>query len=124
MLDGNRATPPANISMLSNVAPSYATGSRARYCDLSCHLQPLLSSRLRSEPALSVFGDTVTNERRLRTDHIAYGQPAPAPPLHPRRAAALGDGLFVRRELRDTPSIQGALLPGRRYATAVLQPPG
>ena len=37
-----------------------------------------------------------------------------------RRAVALGDGLFVAGDHRDTPSTQGALVSGRRAAEAVL----
>jgi hypothetical protein len=44
-------------------------------------------------------------------------QPAP---LRARRPVALGDGLFVAGDHRDTASIQGALASGRRAARAVL----
>ncbi len=37
-----------------------------------------------------------------------------------RRDVALGDGLFVAGDHRDTPSQQGALVSGRRTAEAVL----
>jgi predicted NAD/FAD-dependent oxidoreductase len=36
-----------------------------------------------------------------------------------RRPVALGDGVFVCGDHRDTPSIQGALVSGRRAAAAV-----
>ena len=41
-------------------------------------------------------------------------------PLRTRRPVDLGDGRFVVGDHRDTPSIQGALVSGRRGATAVL----
>jgi|GEM_PF-4513427 len=41
------------------------------------------------------------------------------PPLHPRTAVSLGDGLFVCGDYRDTASIQGALVSGNRAAEAV-----
>ena len=48
--------------------------------------------------------------------------PAAPPPLgNLRRPVALGDGLFVAGDSRDTPSIQGAMVSGRRAATAVLR---
>ncbi|MCO1657096.1 FAD-dependent oxidoreductase [Pseudonocardia humida] len=37
-----------------------------------------------------------------------------------RGPVALGDGLFVAGDHRDTPSTQGALVSGRRAAEAVL----
>ncbi|MGH3929492.1 MAG: FAD-dependent oxidoreductase [Pseudonocardiaceae bacterium] len=45
-----------------------------------------------------------------------------APPTSDRlrRDAALGDGLFVAGDHRATPSLQGALVSGRRAAQAVL----
>jgi hypothetical protein len=42
------------------------------------------------------------------------------PPLDARRPVALGDGLFVAGDHRDTASSQGALVSGRRAADAVL----
>ena len=44
----------------------------------------------------------------------------PPTPDRLRRDTALGDGLFVTGDHRDTPSIQGALVSGRRAARAVL----
>jgi hypothetical protein len=43
------------------------------------------------------------------------------PPLDVRRPVDLGDGLFVAGDHRDTASIQGALVSGRRAADAVLR---
>lgn len=45
--------------------------------------------------------------------------PAALPPFVLRKPVALGDGLFVVGDHRDTPSIQGALVSGRRGARAV-----
>jgi hypothetical protein len=48
--------------------------------------------------------------------------PAAPPPLGDlRRPVELGDGLFVAGDSRDTPSIQGAMVSGRRAAAAVLR---
>jgi predicted NAD/FAD-dependent oxidoreductase len=38
-----------------------------------------------------------------------------------RSGVALGDGLYVCGDHRDTPSTQGALVSGRRAATEVLR---
>ncbi len=40
-------------------------------------------------------------------------------PLTLRQPARLSDGLFIAGDHRDTASIQGALVSGRRAATAV-----
>jgi hypothetical protein len=42
------------------------------------------------------------------------------PPLDLRQPVALGDGLYVAGDHRDTASIQGAIVSGRRAAAAVL----
>ena len=56
----------------------------------------------------------------LHTAEVPRALPAlpAASPL--RRDVALGDGLFVAGDHRDTPSQQGALVSGRRAAEAVL----
>jgi hypothetical protein len=61
----------------------------------------------------------VSEWEHLRTDVIPHGQPAQAPPLHPKQRVALGDGLFVCGDHRDTASIQGAMFSGERTAAAV-----
>ena len=43
------------------------------------------------------------------------------PPLDVRRPVALGDGVFVAGDHRDSASSQGALVSGRRAADAVLE---
>jgi hypothetical protein len=45
---------------------------------------------------------------------------APPPQGRLRKPVALGDGLFVAGDHRDSPSIQGALASGWRTAGAVL----
>jgi len=50
---------------------------------------------------------------------IPAAQPEQLPPLRVRQPVDLGDGLFVAGDHRDTASIQGALVSGRRAAVAV-----
>ena len=66
------------------------------------------------------WGPQVNQWRTLRVDRIAHGQPNDAPPSAPKQRVALGEGLFVCGDHRDTPSIQGALFSGRRCAAAIL----
>jgi hypothetical protein len=54
---------------------------------------------------------------------IAHALPAQCAPLHHRRPVTVGSGLFVCGDHRDTASIQGALVSGRRGARAVLAEP-
>lgn len=51
---------------------------------------------------------------------VAHCHPEQHPLFSPKRLAALGQGLFVCGDHRDTSSIQGALFLGRRCAQAAL----
>jgi hypothetical protein len=56
----------------------------------------------------------------LAVHEIPHALPRTLPPLDVRRPVDLTDGRFVVGDHRDTPSIQGALVSGRRGARAVL----
>jgi len=114
----------ANSIVLTNAAPEYSADGRA-----------LIATSLVGGAADAPL-DVVT--RRLgdlwstdasRWEHIAtYAVPAalpafdaPSPLRRSVRVAPMGSGLFVCGDHRDTPSIQGALVSGRRAAEAVLE---
>jgi len=121
MLDGDEAGPAPNVAVMSEVAPSYAPHGRALIAAAvpgPAALDPDLTGRVRVQ-LTRWFGSTTGEWEHLRTDVIPHGQPAQAPPLSPKRRVALGDGLFVCGDHRDTASIQGALYSGGRVADAV-----
>ncbi|HSK58571.1 MAG TPA: hypothetical protein VK935_05905, partial [Actinomycetospora sp.] len=69
-----------------------------------------------------LYGAPVGAWEELATVRVPRALPAAVPPTpaglqHP---VALGDGLFVAGDHRDTPSVQGALVSGRRSAQAAL----
>jgi phytoene dehydrogenase-like protein len=68
------------------------------------------------------FGSAVDGWRHLRTYRIHHAQPAQVPPaLSPvQRPVKLHDGLYVCGDHRDSASIHGALLSGRRAADAIV----
>jgi phytoene dehydrogenase-like protein len=68
------------------------------------------------------FGGWVRGWRHLRTYRIRHGQPGQRPPAlsPPERPVRLGPGLYVCGDHRDTASIHGAMVSGRRAAEAVL----
>ena len=89
------------------------------------------AERRRAEAALEAavrkqmegwFGAEVRGWRHLRTYHIRHAQPEQRPgALEPvERAVRLESGLFVCGDHRDTASLHGAMLSGRRAAEAVL----
>jgi phytoene dehydrogenase-like protein len=122
VLDGEGVGPALNVAVMSNVAPGYSPDGRAVIA-AACPgvadvgLEPAVRAQLRGW-----WGQAVDSWAHLRTDAIAHGQPDAAPPFRPRRRVALGDGLWVCGDHRDTPSIQGALFSGRRCAEAILAP--
>ncbi len=118
VLDGERRGPVANTVVLTNAAPSYAPGRH------------LVSSSVVSgdaaEPAVRahlqrLYGvDTAGWEHVARYD-VAQALPDQRPPMGAlRRPVRLREGLFVCGDHRDSGSIQGALVSGRRAAAAVL----
>lgn len=122
VLDGARRGPLINTVVPSHAAPAYAPAGVA----------------LVSASALGVR-DTVAQERAVR-DHlgwlygmptkrwelisryaIPYALPAMPVPLDVRRPVTMGQGIYIAGDHRDTSSIQGALVSGRRAAEAVLE---
>lgn len=121
MLDGEGVGPALNVTVMSNVARSYAPEGR----HLVAAAAPSPSDSIDLETAVrtqlrSWWGAQVDEWRHLRTYRIAHGQPDQSPPFHPKQRVSLGEGLFVCGDHRDTGSIQGALHSGRRCAEAVL----
>ena len=68
----------------------------------------------------SLYGTRTSDWTRVGAYAIPYALPAMLPPLDVRKPVDLGDGLFVAGDHRDTASIQGAMVSGRRAADAVL----
>ena len=125
VLDGVRSGPALNVAVMSNVAPEYVTADApaghalvAAACPATADVADLEAEVRRQ--LRSWWGPQVDQWKALRTDRIAHGQPAAGPPFAPKRAVALGDGLFVCGDHRDTPSIQGAMFSGRRCGEAAL----
>jgi len=121
VLDGEASGPMKNLAVVSEVCPSYAPAGRglvAAAVPGPDALDPAIGARVRDQLA-RWFGTGVGEWEHLRTDVIPHGQPAQAPPLHPKQRVALGDGLFVCGDHRDTASIQGAMFSGERTAAAV-----
>jgi len=120
VLDGSNKGPVANIAVMTNVAPSYAPAGRHL---IAAACPGTLSRNLDAETRLQLrdwFGPSVEDWTTLRVDHIEHGQPAQAPPLHPRQRVQLPDGRWVCGDHRDTASLQGAMFSGRRTAEAIL----
>ena len=62
----------------------------------------------------------VSTWSHLRTYRIPFAQPNQSPPTNFKRPVALGQGLYVCGDHRDSATFDGALVSGRRAAEAVL----
>ncbi len=125
-VDGHRRGPVVNTSVISNVAPSYASSGRhlvSSAC-VGVHDGPGQEQAVRAHLALIYGGDTAGWEH-VRTDVIPRALPAMLPPHQVRSPVEIGgrsdtDGVVVAGDHRDTSSIQGAMVSGRRAAQAIL----
>ncbi len=122
VLDGTGLGPVRNLAVLSEVAPGYAPPGRtliaAAVPGPGAFADDLADAARRQ--LRGWFGATVDRWELLRLDRIRHGQPDQVPPWHPKQAVALGGGVFVCGDHRDSASIQGALYSGRRTAQAVI----
>lgn len=115
------AGPVINTAVMSNVAPNYAPAGH--------HLVQasalLVDDVVPSEPAvrahLASLYERDTADWRLLTTHVVPDAlPVMLPPLNVRKQIRFDDGLYVCGDHRDTASIQGALVSGRRTAEVIL----
>lgn len=122
ILDGSASGPALNVVPMSNVAPEYAGSTGQALIAAACpgaHDPTTLADEVRTQ-LRSWWGGQVDEWRVLRVDTIVHGQPDQRPPFRPKRQVALGEGLWVCGDHRDTPSIQGAMFGGRRCGEAVV----
>lgn len=127
-VDGRSETtgPVLNTSVISAAAPTYAPPG-----------QHLIAASALQGPDGSWPDDTVMRRHAadiLGVDGSAWSPltrhlipqalPAQPPPLSVRRPVRVADGLWVCGDHRDTASIQGALVSGRRTAEALLKGAG
>ena len=120
-LDGERRGPLVNSAVVSNAAPSYCNhgaliASTVLGADDSAEMESLVR-----EQAGAIYGVDFRRWEHVGTYAIRDALPALPPPLNVRRPVSLGDGLYVAGDHRDTASIQGALVSGKRAAGAVLR---
>lgn len=121
LLDGERPGPIVNSVVLTNAAPTYSPDGRALVSTSVLGVEPPDDRALRRELE-RLYGISTAEWAHIATVRVPAALPAAPPPLGDlRRPVDLGDGLFVAGDHRDTPSIQGAMVSGRRAATAVLR---
>jgi phytoene dehydrogenase-like protein len=127
VLNGEDEGPVNNLCVLSDVAPSYAARGAALVSASVLDRRGLgmgLEEAVRDQLA-AWFGREAREWRHLRTYHVAHAQPGQEPPaLEPiERPVRLDERLYVCGDHRDTASLHGAMLSGRRAAEAILGTP-
>lgn len=121
---GPSGGPVVNTAVVSNAAPSYAPAGR-HLVQATCLLpHDAELSATYAEPAVRehlarIYGASTTDWDMLIRHDIQAALPEQLPPLAARQSVDLGSGLFVAGDHRDTGSLQGALVSGRRAANAV-----
>lgn len=122
VVDGRRGRGPViNTVVLTHAAPSYASGGRVLVSAsaLGLHHDSATEFAVRRHLAEMYVADTA-RWTLAGTYPIPYALPAMDVPLDIRKPVALEDGLIVAGDHRDTSSIQGAMVSGRRAADAAL----
>lgn len=123
-VDADARGPVVNSVVITNAAPGYSPNPAQSPLVASTVLGGSASADVERavREHLRYVYRTGTDSWRLLTAHaIPHALTVMDPPLDLRKPVALGDGLFVAGDHRDTASIQGALVSGRRAAGAVLE---
>ncbi|MGL4743682.1 MAG: FAD-dependent oxidoreductase [Dermatophilaceae bacterium] len=123
-VDGRRAGPMVNASVVSNAVPTYAPAGR-HLVQVTTLLRPGDTDGAEAEGVVrrhagEVFGVDATAWDLVRRDDVWHALPHQPPPLRATTPAQVSPGLYVAGDHRDTASIQGALVSGHRVAGAVL----
>ena len=124
LLNGESGGPVNDVCVPSDVAPSYAPPGAALVSATVLGVPPLDDAALDAAARGQLrgwFGAQVDDWRLLRALRIPFALPAQPPAvLTPaERPVRLREGLFVCGDHRDTASLQGAMVSGRRTAAAV-----
>ena len=118
-VDAGRNGPVVNTAAVSAVAASYAPIGKTLIAStvLGAHgddLEPAVH-----EHASRILGTDPAGWEFVASYPVPHALPAHRPGQPLRQSVTIGDGVFIAGDHRDTPSIQGALVSGRRAADAV-----
>ena len=119
LIDADRDSPVVNTVVLTAAAPSYGPGDGRALVSTS-----VLGAHEDAEAAVRARLAELYRTSTDAWEHLAtYVLPRALPAMtapHPFQRPVLVDGVYVCGDHRDTSSIQGALVSGRRAAQAVL----
>ncbi len=115
--------PVLNTAVISAAVPSYAPAGQ-HLIAASALLETdgvAPSESVVRRHAADIMGVDSSAWNLLTRSTIRHALPAQPAPLRVRKPVSVGDGLWCCGDHRDTASIQGALVSGRRTADAILQ---
>ena len=121
LLNGEKNGPVLNAAIMTNISPSYSKSDKAL-------IAAVIPEVIKPDSIQNVliqmqkwFGENVNSWEHIKTYSIEHGQPDLRPGDPFRKTIKISEGVYVCGDHRDTPSIQGALVSGRRAATICLE---
>ena len=121
VLGGDRRGPLVNTVVLTHAAPDYAPAGSALIAASALGMRTTTAHEKAVREHLAwLYGIPTRDWELIGSYPIAYALPAMAVPFTLRRPVRTDSGVYVAGDHRDTSSIQGALVSGRRAAQAVL----
>lgn len=122
VLDGDGRGPLVNTVVLSHAAPDYAPAGSALVSASTLGLRRDAADEAAVRTHLEwLYGVPTTDWDLIASYPIPYALPAMAVPFEFQRPVRTATGVYVAGDHRDSSSIQGALVSGRRAAAAVLR---
>lgn len=120
-VDGDHSGPVVNTVVVSHAAPGHAPEGRALVASSVLGVDGPATD----EPAVRrhlerLYGTSTSRWETVSVCRVPDALPAMPPPHDFRRTVVVGEGLFVAGDHRDSSSIQGAMVSGRRTAHAVM----
>jgi phytoene dehydrogenase-like protein len=121
VVNGDEPGPVLNLSVQTNVAPSYARDDRALIAVVLRDSSAEASLSDVTTQLRTWYGRQVDGWRHLKTYRIPYALPSQTPPMtwELDRGVKLRDRLYICGDYRNTGSINGAMASGRHAARAV-----
>jgi len=121
ILDGDRRGPLVNTVVLTHAAPEYAPAGAALISASALGVKDTPADENAAREHLAWLYGVPTHDWELLASYpISYALPAMPVPFELQRPVRTADGIYVAGDHRDTSSIQGALVSGRRAAHSLL----
>lgn len=118
-LDGDATGPVVNTAVMSHAAPSYSPPGKSLVASTALGMRGDVDEGVVRSQLGRMYGVDTSRWTPVAVYEVADALPDMSPPRRLRQPVTLNDGLFIAGDHRDTASIQGALVSGRRAARAV-----